>query len=58
MIFIEKLQKQKEEAKAAYYKAAGAWADTRTNENINGDSEKWKIVCEKKAYCMRLGVRV
>lgn len=58
MEFMEKLQKQKQEAKAAYYKAAGAWADTRTKKNINGDSEKWKIVCEKKAYCMRLGVRV
>ena len=58
MEFMEKLQKQKEDAKAAYIKARDEWADTRTAENINGDFEKWKIVCDRKRYCMRLGVLI
>jgi hypothetical protein len=58
MEFMEKLQKQKGEAKAAYIKACNEWADTRTAENIKGDFEKWKIVCERKCDCMRLGVLI
>jgi hypothetical protein len=56
MEFMEKLQKQKDDARAAYVKARNEWADTRTAENIKGDFEKWKILCNKKADCMRLGV--
>lgn len=44
------------EAKAAYIKACNEWAETRTAENIKGDFEKWKALCERKADCMRLGV--
>lgn len=58
MEFMEKLQKQKDDAKAAYIKARNEWADTRTAENIKGDFEKWKTVCEKKKVCMLLGVRI
>ena len=53
---MEKLQKQKGEAKTAYIKARNEWADTRTAENINGDFEKWKVLCDRKRDCMRLGV--
>ena len=40
MEFMEKLQKQKDDAKAAYIKARNEWAGTRTAENIKGDFEK------------------
>lgn len=30
--------------------------ETKTAENIKGDFEKWKILCNRKADCMRLGV--
>lgn len=55
MEFMEKLQKQKDEAKAAYIKARGEWWETRTAQNVNGDFEKWKIVCEKKARLYAVG---
>lgn len=58
MEFMEKLQKQKDDAKVAYIKARDEWADTRSAENIKGDFEKWKIVCDKKRDCMRLGVLI
>ncbi len=58
MEFMEKLQKQKDDAKAAYIKARDEWEDTRTAENIKGDFEKWKIVCDRKRDCMRLGVLI
>lgn len=56
MTFAENLQTRKSNAKAAYIKARDEWADTRTAKNIKGDFEKWKILCERKADCMRLGV--
>lgn len=49
MEFMEKLQKQKEEAKAAYIKARNEWEETITAENIKGDFEKWKTLCDRKA---------
>ena len=58
MEFMEKLQKQKDDAKAAYIKARDECADTRTAENIKGDFEKWKIVCDRRRDCMRLGVLI
>ena len=58
MEFMEKLQKQKEEAKAAYIKARNEWEETITAENIKGDFEKWKILCDRKADCRRLGVLI
>ena len=58
MEFMEKLQKQKDDAKAAYIKSRDEWADTRTSENIKCDFEKWKIVCDRKRDCMRLGVLI
>ena len=56
MTFTENLQTRKSDAKAAYIKARNEWADTRTAENIKGDFEKWKILCDRKDDCMRLGV--
>lgn len=56
MTFTEDLQTRKSDAKAAYIKARNEWADTRTAENIKGDFDKWKILCDRKAECMRLGV--
>ena len=58
MIFMKKLQKQKEEAKAAYIKARNEWEETITAENIKGDFEKWKNLCDRKADCRRLGVLI
>lgn len=55
---MEKLQKQKEEAKAAYIKARNEWEETITAENIKGDFEKWKILCDREADCRRLGVLI
>ena len=56
MEFMEKSQKQKDDAKAAYIKARDEWAETRTAENIKGDPEKWRALWERKMDCMRLGV--
>lgn len=56
MTFTEDLQTRKSNAREAYKKAVDEWAKTRTAENIKGDFEKWKIVCDKKRDCMRLGV--
>ena len=58
MTFTEDLQTRKSNAKAAFIKARNEWADTRTAENIKGDFEKWKILCERKADCMCLGVLI
>ena len=54
MEFMEKLQKQKDDAKAAYIKARDEWADTRTAENIKGDPEKWRALCDRKMDCYYL----
>lgn len=56
MTFTEDLQTRKSDAKAAYIKARDEWADTRTAENIKGDPEKWRSLCDRKMDCMRLGV--
>ncbi len=48
MEFMEKLQKQKDDAKADYIKARNEWAETRTAENIKGDPEKWRSLCDRK----------
>lgn len=58
MTFAEDLQTRKSDARQEYKKACNEWADTRTAENVNGDFEKWKTVCEKKKVCMLLGVRI
>lgn len=58
MTFTEDLQTRKSDAKAAYIKARNEWADTRTADNIKGDFEKWKILCDRKADCMRFGVLI
>ena len=58
MAFAEDLQTRKSNARQAYKEACTEWAETRTAENIKGDFEKWKIVCDKKRDCMRLGVLV
>ena len=56
MTFTENLQEKKSNAREAYKKAVCEWEQTRTADNINGDFEKWKIVCEKQRDCMLLGV--
>lgn len=56
MTFTEDLQTRKSSAREAYRRACAEWEETRTADNINGDFEKWKIVCNKKRDCMRLGV--
>jgi hypothetical protein len=56
MAFTENLQEKKNNARKAYKNAVSEWQQTRTADNINGDFEKWKIVCDRKRDCMRLGV--
>lgn len=56
MTFTEDLQTRKNDARQEYNKACADWMETRTTDNINGNFEKWKIVCDKKRDCMRLGV--
>lgn len=56
MTFTDNLQEKKRNAKEAYKKAVAEWQQTRTADNINGDFEKWEIVCDKKRDCMHLGV--
>lgn len=56
MTFTENLQEKKNNARKAYKNAVSEWQQTRTADNINGDFEKWKIVCDRKRDCMRLGV--
>ena len=50
------LWQQEDDAKSAYIKARSEWADTRTAENIKGDPEKWRALCDRKMDCMRFGV--
>lgn len=50
------MQDQKKQALQAYKMARAAWMETATDENIKGDFEKWKIFCDAKRYCMKLGV--
>lgn len=56
MTFTEDLHTRKNDARQEYKKACAEWMETRTADNINGNFEKWKIVCDKKRDCMRLGV--
>ncbi len=56
MEFMGNLQTKKDDAKSAYIKARNEWAETRTAENIKGDPEKWRALCDRKMDCMRLGV--
>lgn len=56
MEFMGNLQTKKDDAKSAYIKARNEWAETRTAENIKGDPEKWRALCNRKMDCMRLGV--
>lgn len=58
MEFMEKLERQKAEAKAAYIQACDEWSGTISAGNIKGDFEKWKVLCEKKRTCMCLGVLI
>ena len=55
---IERLRTSKENALNLYKLAKAEFMATITKENIKGDSEKWKIFCERKADCMRLGIRI
>jgi hypothetical protein len=48
----------KNEALELYKMAKAEFAATITKDNIKGDFGKWKVLCDRKAACMRLGVRV
>ena len=52
------LRESKEKALNAYRQAKMAWMETVTKENIKGDFEKWKTLCNVKADCMKCGVRI
>lgn len=58
MTFEKDLQARKSDALKLYQIAKFEFMATVTKENIKGDFEKWKIVCSRKADCMRLGVRI
>ena len=53
---MKDLQSKKEMALQAYKLAKAEYNKTVSRENIKGDFEKWKIFCDAKAECMRLGV--
>lgn len=55
---MKKLNEAKEAALGAYRIAKMAWMETVSKGNLKGDFEKWKILCDAKADCMRLGVRI
>ena len=56
MGFMGNLQTKKDDAKSAYIKARNECVETRTAENIKGDPEKWRVLCDRKMDCMKLGV--
>ena len=56
MTFTEDLHTRKKMMQDRNTRACADWMETRTTDNINGNFEKWKIVCDKKRDCMRLGV--
>ena len=58
MGFEKDLQARKSDALKLYQLAKAEFMKTVTKENIKGDFEKWKIFCDMKADCMRLGVRI
>ena len=55
---IKDLRTSQETALNAYKLAKADFIATVTKENIKGDFEKWKILCDAKAVCMRLGCRI
>lgn len=52
------LNEAKTKALNEYKASKKEWLDTVTKDNIKGDFEKWKILCNAKVNCMRLGVRI
>lgn len=55
---IKNLKTSQETALNAYRLAKAEFMATVTKENIKGDFEKWKIFCNAKADCMKLGCRI
>lgn len=55
---IKDLRTSQETALNTYRLAKADFIATVTKENIKGDFEKWKILCDAKAVCMRLGCRI
>lgn len=53
---MKSLQEKKNAALQAYKLAKSEYTSTVNKENLKGDFEKWKIFCDAKAECMRLGV--
>lgn len=52
------LNEAKEKSIKSYKLAKIEWMKTVSKNNIKGDFEAWKILCDAKADCMRLGVRI
>lgn len=55
---IKDFKTSQETALNAYRLAKADFMATVTKENIKGDFEKWKIFCNAKADCMKLGCRI
>lgn len=52
------LQESKKIALNTYKIAKIEWMNTVSKDNIKGDFEKWKIFCDAKRDCMKLGIRI
>ncbi len=58
MSFEKNLQTRKADALELYKLAKSDFLATVTKENIKGDFEKWKIFCDKKVDCLKLGIQL
>ena len=58
MTFEKNLQERKNDALKLYQLAKADFMATVSKDNIKGDFEKYKVFCDRKADCMRLGVRI
>lgn len=55
---IENLSTAREKALNAYKLAKIDFLSTVTKQNIKGDFEKWKIFCNARLDCIKLGCRL
>jgi hypothetical protein len=58
MTFEKSLQERKNDALELYKLERAEFMATITKDNIKGDFEKYKVACDRKEDCMRLGVRI
>ena len=56
MTFEKNLQERKNDALKLYQLAKADFMATVSKDNTKGDFEKYKVFCDRKADCMRLGV--